>query len=377
VAFDWNKIKFLESTTNLKSTIKQSTGLSPSTETARDISACLQQGRLFFEIAESAPLQVRPLQLYYGIVGFAKAIILARNVRSIATIAQSHGLSDISAQNAKIENLRLRFDGKGVFQQFNDVIAPLGRINYYDDSTMLQSEAKPFDLAAGLNQTECSLKDLLARIPGLQKPYRRTFNQDPECWPVQIQYSHGHVSLRLDDPHLFADKSDLRARVVQWRRRFPWLNDWCFSEALRAWNNSILIFVNFEKPMSGELSDAMLVPNNSGFSAKTENQAEIYFASILPVLAGGLTLDHQTAIHPLNGVTLSEFALQFGAVFLLSSLVRYRPQLWQHAVSHSASQNRATDDRSLSLIESCMSGVLGSFPALAENCIDPVDQLKI
>jgi YaaC-like Protein len=148
---DWNKIKFLESTTNLKAVIKQATGRTPSTEIARDIAACLQQGRLFFEIAALAPLQVQPLQIYYGIVGFAKAIILARAVQSIANIAQSHGLSDISPQNAHIENLCLKFQAKGVFQQFNDAIAPLGRVNYYDDSSMLQFVRKPLDLAASLS----------------------------------------------------------------------------------------------------------------------------------------------------------------------------------------------------------------------------------
>ncbi|MCG2665311.1 YaaC family protein [Bradyrhizobium sp. GCM10023182] len=79
---DWNKIRFLESTSNLKAIVKQSTGRMPSTEIARDIAACLQQGRLFFDIAASAQLQVQPLQIYYGIVGFSKAIILARNLLS-------------------------------------------------------------------------------------------------------------------------------------------------------------------------------------------------------------------------------------------------------------------------------------------------------
>src|SRR5260221_14531548 len=112
-SLDWNKIKFLESTTNLKAILKRATGRSPTTEIARDIAACLQQGRLFFEIAASAPLQIQPLQIYYGIVGFAKAIILARNVQSIATIAQSHGLSDISQQNTKVEDLSLQFQRRG------------------------------------------------------------------------------------------------------------------------------------------------------------------------------------------------------------------------------------------------------------------------
>jgi YaaC-like protein len=124
---DWSKIRFLESIENLKQIVHQSTGRTPSTTIARDIAACLQQGRIFFEIASEAPLQVKPLQIYYGIVGFAKAIILARRVRSISTIIQSHGLSDISQQDAKIEELSLQFNGSGLFAQFNDTVAELGR----------------------------------------------------------------------------------------------------------------------------------------------------------------------------------------------------------------------------------------------------------
>jgi ABC-type arginine/histidine transport system permease subunit len=66
-------IKFLESMANLRVVLKRATGRTPSAQVARDIAACLQQGRLFFEIAASAPLQVQPLQIYYGMVGFAKA----------------------------------------------------------------------------------------------------------------------------------------------------------------------------------------------------------------------------------------------------------------------------------------------------------------
>jgi hypothetical protein len=105
---DWSKIRFLESTDNLKSIVHQSIGRTPSTTVARDIAACLQQGRIFFEIAANAPLQVKPLQIYYGMVGFAKAIILARQgLSSIATLAQSHGMSEISDQDARIEDMTL------------------------------------------------------------------------------------------------------------------------------------------------------------------------------------------------------------------------------------------------------------------------------
>lgn len=67
---------------------------------------------------------------------------------------------------------------------------------------------------------------------------------------------------------------------------------------------------------------------------------------------------------------LSEFALQFCAAFILSSLVRYRPQIWQHALSHSASEDHPTDDRALSLIEKFLEIVLADFPKLVEKAID-------
>src|SRR5258708_32512187 len=108
-------------------------------------------------------------------VGFAKAIILARSVQSIATIQQSHGLKDVSSQNDRIEDLCLQFQGNGVFEQFNDAMAPLGRINYFDN---FSAQVKPFDKISALQSDKSSLKEILARIPDLQKLYKRTFSED-------------------------------------------------------------------------------------------------------------------------------------------------------------------------------------------------------
>jgi hypothetical protein len=367
---NWNKLKFLESTTNLKAVISQNTVRVASTETARDIAACLQQGRIFFEIASSAPLQVQPLQLYYGIVGFAKAIILAKSVQSISTIAQSHGLSDVSQQNAKVEELSLQFRRRGVFQQFNSAVAPLGRLSFYSDA-MRQFEQKPFNDAIALDGVTCSLKDVFARIPGLQKLYKRTFSEDAACWPVSFHHRGNSVELRIDDPHLFTSREDLKSRVAKWREDFPWLNDWCFAEGAHAWDNSVLLFFNRAKPPLGEFSDDTLQPTNAGYVGHNQSGDFIPFASIVPALAGGLTNDHPTAMKPLSGVALSEFSLHFCAAFLLSSLVRYRPQIWQHALSHSIMQNQPIDDRALSLIELFLQIVLREFPKLVEYCIDP------
>jgi len=370
--YDWSKIRFLESTENLTSIVLQSTGRTPSTTAARDIAACLQQGRIFFEIASTAPLQVKPLQIYYGMVGFAKAIILAREGRSsIATLAQSHGLKEISDSNAAIEDMTLQFLGNGLFAEFNDAVAALGRLFYYDERGSFHQIPKPFDLSALLTDSRCTLKDVLARIPGLETSYERTFGELPACLPIQVEHQRQVVHLRIFVPSTFSDREELHRLVQTWRVKFPFLDHWCFAEGSLAWGQSYLSFNNYEKPADGDFSPEYLVQRGDSFGPSRQSVPNLRpFETLLPALAGGITVDHTKAIQPLNGVLLSEFALQFCAAFILSSLVRYRPQIWQHALSHSASQDHPTDDRALSLIEKFLEIVLTEFPKLVEKTID-------
>src|SRR4051794_30217233 len=99
---DWYKCKFLESGENLKPLVKKRFGREPSSSIAREIVACLQQGRFFYEAADSAPLEIRPLQQFYGMTGFSKALIIASQLRSLSSLKPAHGLVDISAGNSKI-----------------------------------------------------------------------------------------------------------------------------------------------------------------------------------------------------------------------------------------------------------------------------------
>jgi YaaC-like protein len=236
---------------------------------------------------------------------------------------------------------------------------------------MLRFVPKPFDMAAGLTNTKCTLKDILARIPNLERIYERTFAEGPACWHIDLNHElGGRVQLRLDDPCSYSNREELQALVEKWRGRFPFLRSWCFCESARAWGQSILIFYNCEKPAQGEFSPEYLVEANNGFGAPTRPRKLVSFEALLPCLSGGITIDHARAIQPLNRVAMSEFALHYCGAFLLSSLVRYRPQIWQHALSHSAIEGQATDDRALSLIERFLDIVLGEFPKLVEKTID-------
>jgi hypothetical protein len=68
IAVDAGRMRFLESAANVKRVLKEATGREASTHLALDTSTCLQQGRLFYEAAEAAPPEIKPLLILYGMV---------------------------------------------------------------------------------------------------------------------------------------------------------------------------------------------------------------------------------------------------------------------------------------------------------------------
>jgi hypothetical protein len=375
---DWYDIKFLESGSNLKPLIKNAVGRTPSTKVANEVAVCIQQGRLFFEAAASSPLQIRPLLIYYGVLGFSKAVVVTRTATSIDDLVQSHGLSDVSAHNAKLEDLRLSVGQKGTFQQFNDAVASLGRIWYFDRSATPKWISKPFGEANRLAGRELPILEILSRIPELNELYERTFKQPSRVLIVGLDYwaEYGeYARLRVDDPSLFADRASLTQLVKNWRERFPFLQKWRLVEASHAWGKSVLSFANVDNQFD-EFSPTYLTEADGSFEAPNKpmrnlSHVRIPFADILPPLSGGITRSTMTcAIQPHEGVNLSEFSLYFLGSYLLSSLVRYRPQTWQRAISRSFSSQESADDRSLALVEKFLDLIYIHFPAMVVNCID-------
>lgn len=54
-----HNLQFLESTSNLSGLIERKHGWRPSLDQAQEILACLRQGRLFYEISETVPIEIR------------------------------------------------------------------------------------------------------------------------------------------------------------------------------------------------------------------------------------------------------------------------------------------------------------------------------
>jgi len=375
---NWYDIKFLESATNVRELVGNSTGRKPSAGIAREIAVCIQQGRLFFEAAAAAPIQIKPLQIYYGVVAFAQAVIVATKCSSLSTLARAHGLTDITQDDVGVEGLALRVEKYGTFQEFNDAIAPLGRIWYYDNS-MPHWYKKPFDFAAELSSQRIAITEILARVPGLSGMFSKTFGSPSKTVPIMLGFgtlNTGHCTLRIDDAFLFTDRASLIAFVKKLRAEYPFLERWRFTEALHAWGNSIITFDNTGERVDDDLSEeALIQANNNSFAASralmSADRSIVPAADILVPLSGGYVGSAQTYVmQPINNVKLHEYALQFLGTFLLSSLVRYRPQIWQNAISRSVTAQSAADDRALSLIERFLDDTLSGFPDMVVRVID-------
>jgi hypothetical protein len=118
MANDWYDIRLIESAMNVRQLIQKSAGRAPNASVAREIAICIQQGRLFFEAAAAAPIQIKPLQIYYGVVAFSQAVIVATNGNSLSTLKRAHGLTDTTQLNGSVEKLQLRVESNGTFKQW-------------------------------------------------------------------------------------------------------------------------------------------------------------------------------------------------------------------------------------------------------------------
>jgi hypothetical protein len=372
---DWHQCKFLESTENLRPLVKRRFGRVPSSSRAREIAACLQQGRLFYEAAASSPLEIRPLQQFYGMVGFAKALIVAKRLDSLATLRPAHGLTDVSSGNSRIAELKLRIELSGTFQEFNDVIAPLTRLQLSDmvnKSRAIYFASAHSELLQGI---DLSLQEILSRIPRLEFLYRQTFGEQALTDTVNLEAGSQETDfrIRVDDQEMFANRESLKQIVLRWRERFPFLKKWRLHSAQYAWGNSLIYFRNVSALNVDEFSEEYLKEQNGTFQehafAGDVNERFSLEDGFCPV-AGGYS-GSVYAIAPVRGLHISEFSLQYLALFLLSSLMRYRPQTWTHAISRSVVPGEPADDKSLSLIERFLNLNQTEIPGFVVRILNP------
>ena len=367
--------KFLESTDNLKRVLKKSLGMELNSEVARGATVCLQHGRLYFEAAEKSPLEIKPLLIFYGIINYAKALIIARSLSKIETLPQSHGLSDKSSQISKLEKLTVKIkEEKGTFQQFNDSVCKLDcvdykRINMYEYFTIPTAES------SSLVNKEFALKDILSRIRCLEHLYRETFCEEAKTIRCDISYENevwSFAKLLIEDRDVI-DNSESRKRIIdKLKRRYPFLKKWLLVEARGELDHSILVFANLDNASFDKIAKEVTYSEleNGGCSIsptlyqgiKHRNYKCVNFWDIIQPT--GIDPSNGThLIEPFDGICISELSLYYLGMYLLSSLVRYRPQIWMHSLSRLTISNLPSDDAALALIEKFLEETLNVFPS--------------
>lgn len=366
-------LQFFESSENVKRAIADAIGREPSTEVSKGVAVCIQQGRMFFDSASKAGLEIRPLLLYYGMMAFSKAVVSGRGLKHLSALSQQHGLSDVSSQTARLSELTVRIQNKGTFQDFNDVISEQEGLNYFEE-WMTKRHIQPTTASIQLANSQLTLKEILARIPGLQDLFHVTFREHAGLLIFSL-YTHGspteRVDLRIDVPEIFEDIYSLRKIIERVRENYPTLKRWRFYSAEKAWDNSVIIFQNIS-PLANELAPEHFAEEQGGRLLTLKHIADgeyIDFRQLLDPISGGLTQTYPSLMTPINGAHLSDISLQYMGMFLLSSLVRYRPQIWVHSISRFASHERPADDQALALIETFMDTVQSTYPKLVTRLL--------
>ena len=110
------ELRYLESESALKERMRALTGRQPSATQAAYAASCVMHGRLYWESAEVAPMETRPLLLYYGAASFAKALIMAKTACQIGDIAGGHGMSCAPGTGDVVGSYSARANGRGLFQ---------------------------------------------------------------------------------------------------------------------------------------------------------------------------------------------------------------------------------------------------------------------
>ena len=152
------------------------------------------------------------------------------------------------------------------------------------------------------------------------------------------------------------------------RERFPALKEWRFQSASIGWGYTILEFSNDPYDMTLEFNDNVMLyfPEDNTYKANiSSNEFDLLnkksFQEILGTIGGGQRNEFPYFVSTYNDNYISMLSLRLIGMFMLSSLVRYRPQTWIHSLSHMATQNRVLDDQLLALIEQFIQGSVGDF----------------
>lgn len=366
------ELRYLEGEAALKDRIFELSGREPNAAQTSFVSSCLLHGRMFWESAATAPLETRPLLLYYGSAAFAKALVLATTGRRLQDLSQSHGLSCKVGDGELIAGFTMQANGRGLFQEFNDAVAVRNRLVYLDEHGQRAIHVTPTAMASRLTSFEVSLLDCFSRVPGIGTPFKLCTGNEQQLTPIWFGDSHigqSRKSIQVSSSRRLDGRDGLIEIVAEIRAQAPFLVRWQLAEATFHYGTTTLTFINLEAPADELLH---MADSNGHFVLGAAAQGARFDAlASLPPLTGGYSggLQHVAYAQPLGDLDVSEFSLIFAALLGLSSLVRYHPHTWTACVHRRRLAGRPVDDALLPVIEAFLEVVGQRVPSLAAEIL--------
>lgn len=363
---DLTELRYLEGKAALTGRIATLSQRSPNGLQVAFASSCLLHGRLFWESARTAPLETKPLLLYYGAAAFAKALIVATGTR-VEDLSQSHGLSCATGAGERIANFAIRARGVGLFQEFNDAVAPRNSFFYYEN-TMSRKLPYPTASSSALSNFKVTLDDCFARLPDLTRIYELSTGFTARTLTISVMDTSDGFSthtIRVDIPQLYDNADGLHSIVNAVRNRAPFLAGWRLKEASKNWDNTILIFDNY---IPDDNENYILASQDGSYITQRRNHQTFDAMASLPPLTGGKS-GLTSFMQPIDGQSVSEHSVTLAALLGLSSLVRYHPHTWTACIYRRQISSRPIDDGLLPVIEEFLALVESKFPRLVAEIL--------
>ncbi|MBM3283661.1 hypothetical protein FJY90_05465 [Candidatus Gottesmanbacteria bacterium] len=265
---------------------------------SEQLSYTISQSEEYFASARKSNISIKPLLIYYGIVGLSKSLIISGdnkfllNTTKLDTVEHgSHGLSCKAKMDQK-SDIKTR-DSLCLVKEFCRIkskgLYPLFRSCYC---------IKPIP-----NDTRITILDIISLIGENWKKYYDFFQKPPnvyKCWEPK----NGDVDKIGDNKQIIGGFDDYFHLFHRKNTKEK------FADAL------IRLFP--------ELKTGYLKSNNFGY--KSINNISSLDSSI--VFSDTPTLDSFALVQPFSNFKLTDFDIYFILFFILSNLCRYRQDKW-------------------------------------------------
>jgi hypothetical protein len=297
----WSRVALFQSRDVLERRYKCHHGGELSAGKANEIISHLEQARQYFLSAETAGALAGPLEQYYGVLAFARAIILYRGPKQReATLKPSHGLEAVMPGNGGPEDIQITVTN-GTFQELLEATRNIETLSVDEPSPRRETTSQRFlqNLPPPTVGTRFSCVDLLSRIPSVKEHFEQAFGNIAHC-----HYGRAHVF-----------QASFNTSVSRGEFALP--------------------SVDQLRELLGISSRAtVMIGHDESVNFRIQLNPGERVADFLPNIVEMESTAHVVIERFPGGWSLSRIASYFSASHAMSMLVRYHPSRWVALINH-------------------------------------------